>query len=103
MNTPLESGIVSTVLIVDDVPNNISVLYETLTRSGYKVLVARDGKSAIEQAGLALPDLILLDIMMPGMDGFETCRRLKQNPATQSIPVLFMTALSRNHRQGERL
>ncbi|ADB38525.1 sigma-54-dependent transcriptional regulator [Spirosoma linguale] len=94
MNTPLESGIVSTILIVDDVPNNISVLYETLTRSGYKVLVARDGKSAIEQATFALPDLILLDIMMPGMDGFETCRRLKQNPATQPIPVLFMTALS---------
>ena len=94
MNTPLESGIVSTILIVDDVPNNISVLYETLTRSGYKVLVARDGKSAIEQATFALPDLILLDIMMPGMDGFETCRRLKHNPATQSIPVLFMTALS---------
>ncbi|MBC8153592.1 MAG: sigma-54-dependent Fis family transcriptional regulator [Bacteroidetes bacterium] len=94
MNTPLESGIVSTVLIVDDVPNNISVLYDTLTRSGYKVLVARDGKSAIEQGTYALPDLILLDIMMPGMDGFETCRRLKQNPATQPIPVLFMTALS---------
>ena len=94
MNTPLESGLVSTILIVDDVPNNISVLYETLTRSGYKVLVARDGKSAIEQAGLALPDLILLDVMMPGMDGFETCRRLKQTPATQAIPVLFMTALS---------
>lgn len=94
MNTPLESGIVSTILIVDDVPNNISVLFEALTRSGYKVLVARDGKNAIEQAGLALPDLILLDIMMPGMDGFETCRRLKQNPATQPIPVLFMTALS---------
>ncbi len=94
MNTPLESGIVSTILIVDDVPNNISVLFETLTRSGYKVLVARDGKSAIEQATYALPDLILLDIMMPGMDGFETCRRLKQQPATLSIPVLFMTALS---------
>jgi formate hydrogenlyase transcriptional activator len=94
MNTPLESGIASTILIVDDVPNNISVLFETLTRSGYKVLVARDGKNAIEQAGLALPDLILLDIMMPGMDGFETCRRLKRNSATQPIPVLFMTALS---------
>ena len=94
MNTPLESGIVSTILIVDDVPNNISVLYETLTRSGYKILAARDGKSAIEQATYALPDLILLDIMMPGMDGFETCRRLKQAPATQAIPVLFMTALS---------
>jgi CheY-like chemotaxis protein len=62
-----------TLLIVDDMPNNISVLYETLTRFNYKVLVARDGKSAIEQAQLAQPDLILLDVMMPGMDGFETC------------------------------
>jgi formate hydrogenlyase transcriptional activator len=84
----------STILIVDDMPNNISVLYETLTRFRYKVLVARDGKSAIEQAQLAHPDLILLDIMMPGMDGFETCRRLKQIDTTQPIPVLFMTALS---------
>ncbi len=83
-----------TILIVDDMPNNISVLYETLTRFHYKVLVARDGKSAIEQAGLARPDLILLDIMMPGMDGFETCRRLKHLDTTRTIPVLFMTALS---------
>lgn len=83
-----------TILIVDDMPNNISVLYETLTRFKYKVLVARDGKSAIEQAGLAQPDLILLDVMMPGMDGFETCRRLKHLAATSAIPVLFMTALS---------
>ncbi|CCH53660.1 two component, sigma54 specific, transcriptional regulator, Fis family [Fibrisoma limi BUZ 3] len=83
-----------TILIVDDMPNNISVLYEALTRFNYKVLVARDGKSAIEQAGLAQPDLILLDVMMPGMDGFETCRRLKHQEATRAIPVLFMTALS---------
>jgi len=83
-----------TLLIVDDMPNNISVLYETLTRFNYKVLVARDGKSAIEQAQLAQPDLILLDVMMPGMDGFETCRRLKHLETTQSIPVLFMTALA---------
>lgn len=83
-----------TILIVDDMPNNISVLYETLIRFNFKVLVARDGKSAIEQAQLALPDLILLDVMMPGMDGFETCRRLKHLDATQTIPVLFMTALS---------
>ena len=83
-----------TILIVDDMPNNISVLYETLIRFNYKVLVARDGKSAIEQAGLAQPDLILLDVMMPGMDGFETCRRLKQDEATRPIPVLFMTALA---------
>ncbi|MBN8826878.1 MULTISPECIES: sigma-54 dependent transcriptional regulator [unclassified Spirosoma] len=88
------SGSPATILIVDDMPNNISVLFETLTRFNYKVLVARDGKNAIEQAGLAQPDLILLDVMMPGMDGFETCRRLKQNPATEVIPVLFMTALA---------
>ncbi|MEZ0540323.1 sigma-54-dependent transcriptional regulator [Fibrella arboris] len=83
-----------TILLVDDMPNNISVLFETLTRFDYKVLVARDGKSAIEQARLAQPDLILLDVMMPGMDGFETCRRLKHDPALRTIPVLFMTALS---------
>jgi formate hydrogenlyase transcriptional activator len=82
------------ILIVDDMPNNISVLYETLIQFDYKVLVARDGKSAIEQAALAQPDLILLDVMMPGMDGFETCRRLKQGEATRTIPVLFMTALA---------
>ncbi|WP_332367641.1 response regulator [Spirosoma telluris] len=85
---------VRTILIVDDMPNNISVLFETLTRFNYKVLVARDGKSAIGQAQLAQPDLILLDVMMPGMDGFETCRRLKQLESTQTIPVIFMTALS---------
>lgn len=83
-----------TILIVDDVPANIGVLYETLTQFEYKVLVARDGKSAIEQARLAQPDLILLDVMMPGMDGFETCRRLKHDETTKAIPVLFMTALS---------
>jgi len=91
---PGGSGGQRTILIVDDMPNNISVLYETLTRFQYKVLVARDGKSAIEQAQLAQPDLILLDVMMPGMDGFETCRRLKQLDVTRVIPVLFMTALS---------
>lgn len=88
-----ENGLPS-ILIVDDMPNNISVLFETLSRSGYKVLVERDGKSAIEQIKYARPDLVLLDVMMPGMDGFETCRRLKHDPVTQEIPVIFMTALS---------
>jgi DNA-binding NtrC family response regulator len=94
MNPAYESGAGRTILLVDDMPNNISVLFETLTRFDYKVLVARDGKSAIEQARLAQPDLILLDVMMPGMDGFETCRRLKQIDSLRPIPVLFMTALS---------
>ncbi len=94
MNPSFETGAGRTILIVDDMPNNISVLFETLTRFEYKVLVARDGKSAIEQARLARPDLILLDVMMPGMDGFETCRRLKHDETLRFIPVLFMTALS---------
>ncbi|GAB2584127.1 sigma-54-dependent transcriptional regulator [Spirosoma areae] len=84
----------ASILIVDDTPNNISILFETLSSSGYKVLVERDGKSAIEQIRYARPDLVLLDVMMPGMDGFETCRRLKLDPDTRDIPVIFMTALS---------
>ncbi len=88
--TPQNQG---TILIVDDTPANISVLLSYLDDHGFRVLVARDGQSALEQAGVAVPDVILLDVMMPGMDGFETCRRLKSDPALQSIPVLFITAL----------
>ncbi len=84
----------STILIVDDNPTNLSVLFGYFKESGLKTLVAQNGKDALERAALALPDLILLDIMMPGMDGFEVCRRLKKNPATADIPVIFMTALS---------
>jgi CheY-like chemotaxis protein len=83
-----------TILIVDDNPTNLDVLSETLTRSGYQVSVAIDGESAIEQVKYHLPALILLDIMMPGIDGFETCKRLKQNPMSCNIPVIFMTALT---------
>ncbi len=83
-----------TILIVDDNPTNLEVLSETLTRSGYQVSVAIDGESAIEQVKYHLPALILLDIMMPGINGFETCKRLKQNPSSRDIPVIFMTALT---------
>jgi CheY-like chemotaxis protein len=83
-----------TILIVDDNSTNLEVLSETLTRSGFQVSVAMDGESAIEQVKYYLPALILLDIMMPGIDGFETCKRLKHDPASQNIPVIFMTALS---------
>ncbi|MFN8419987.1 MAG: hybrid sensor histidine kinase/response regulator [Anaerolineae bacterium] len=83
-----------TILIVDDVPTNLNVLMEFLESSGYRVLVAVDGESAIEQVHYARPDIILLDVMMPGIDGFETCRRLKADPATSDIPVIFMTALT---------
>ncbi|NMG59941.1 EAL domain-containing response regulator, partial [Geitlerinema sp. P-1104] len=82
------------ILIVDDDPANLEVLSNLLERSGYEVLVARDGQSAIERAQYDPPDLICLDVMMPGIDGFETCRRLKENPETAVIPVIFMTALS---------
>jgi DNA-binding NtrC family response regulator len=81
------------VLVVDDTPTNVGVLLEMLGREGCRVLVARDGDSALEQAQYGKPDLILLDVMMPGIDGFETCRRLKRDARTADIPVIFMTAL----------
>jgi DNA-binding response OmpR family regulator len=82
------------ILIVDDNPNNLEVLSETLMRAGFQVAVAIDGETAIEQIEYHRPELILLDIMMPGIDGFETCRRIKENSATADIPIIFMTALS---------
>lgn len=82
------------VLIVDDTPTNLEVLQEVLVNANYEVLVAIDGEGAIEQVKYAKPDIILLDVMMPGIDGFETCRRLKENPETSWTPVIFMTALA---------
>jgi diguanylate cyclase (GGDEF)-like protein len=82
------------ILIVDDTPTNIQVLAEAL-RSDYRVKVAPNGKSALNIiASQELPDLILLDVMMPEMDGYEVCRRLKQNRDTKDIPVIFVTAKS---------
>ncbi|MCW5316237.1 response regulator [Nostoc sp. KVJ3] len=82
------------ILLVDDNPNNLKVLSEAIQGCGWKTLMATDGESAIEQTEYAAPDLILLDVMMPGIDGFETCRRLKSNSITQNIPIIFMTALA---------
>ncbi len=90
VNTP-EKGVI---LIVDDTPTNLEVLFDFLAESGFKVLVAEDGESAIARVEYAPPDLILLDVLMPGIDGFETCRRLKANDSTKDIPVIFMTALT---------
>lgn len=84
----------STVLIVDDTPANVRVLAEYLDGHGFTVTVAQDGEEGLERARFGRPDLILLDAMMPGWDGFETCRRLKAEAATSTIPVIFMTALS---------
>jgi DNA-binding NtrC family response regulator len=82
------------ILVVDDTPTNIGFLLETLTRANYRVRVAQDGESALEQAQYAPPDLILLDVMMPGIDGFETCARMRQSARLGKIPIIFMTALS---------
>lgn len=82
------------VLIVDDVPDNVAVLHDALDESGYTVLVANSGKTALEVAAKAEPDVILLDAIMPEMDGFEVCRKLKANNKTSQIPVIFMTGLT---------
>jgi signal transduction histidine kinase len=83
-----------TILIVDDNPTNLGVLFDYLRESGFKVLIAQDGEGALQRALYAKPDIILLDVMMPGINGFETCRQLKKNADTADIPVIFMTALS---------
>ncbi|MBX2862698.1 MAG: response regulator [Leptolyngbyaceae cyanobacterium MAG.088] len=82
------------ILIVDDNPTNLKVLSNALQGNDWTMLVATDGVSAIEQAHYAQPSLILLDVMMPGIDGFETCKRLKTDVKTQAIPIIFMTALA---------
>ena len=80
------------ILLVDDTPANLDVLCELLEGEGYRISMAPNGTVALKVASQALPDLILLDVNMPGMDGYEVCRRLKQDSATRSIPVIFVTA-----------
>lgn len=82
------------VLIVDDVPDNLSVLHDALDESGYTVLVATSGEAALQRALQARPDIVLLDAMMPGMDGFEVAKRLKAMAETTHIPIIFMTGLT---------
>ncbi|MDM8520842.1 hybrid sensor histidine kinase/response regulator [Anaerolineales bacterium HSG6] len=83
-----------TILIIDDSPTNLGVLADYLEDYDFDILVAEDGESGLDKAQYALPDLILLDVMMPGMDGFEACRHLKKDERTKDIPVIFMTALA---------
>jgi len=83
----------STVLIVDDTPDNLGVLSEWLEESGVETMTALSGGRALELVKHAKPDLILLDVLMPNVDGFETCLQLKENPDTRNIPVIFITAL----------
>lgn len=82
------------VLVVDDAPETLAMLIDTLEEAGLTVLVARDGKTAIQLVGRVQPDAILLDAMMPDLDGFETCRRLKSGPSPTPAPIIFMTGLS---------
>jgi DNA-binding response OmpR family regulator len=82
------------VLVVDDAPSSLGMLCDTLEAEGYTVLVARDGASALLRLELVVPDAILLDAVMPGLSGFDTCRQIKANPALAHIPVIFMTGLS---------
>lgn len=85
---------IGTILVVDDNPTNIQVLFDMLSEIGYRVAIAKSGEAALQRLQSYQPDIILLDVMMPGIDGFETCQRLKAQPATRNIPVIFMTALS---------
>jgi CheY-like chemotaxis protein len=82
----------ATILVVDDGLANRNLLRQTLEPQGYEVLLAPDGDAALQAARRARPDLVLLDVMMPGVDGYEVCRRLKHAAATQSLPVIFITA-----------
>ena len=81
------------ILVVDDVPSNVRLLEVRLAAEYFDVLTAPDGKSALEACEKGKVDVVLLDVMMPGMDGFEVCRRLKSDPATSDIPVVMVTAL----------
>jgi DNA-binding response OmpR family regulator/DNA-binding CsgD family transcriptional regulator len=83
-----------TILIVDDTPTNLRVAVDYLRAYSYRILIARDGETGIERAERGNPDLILMDVGLPGIDGYEACRRLKASPDTHDVPVIFMTALS---------
>lgn len=98
---PMEKNIASeinpqdyNILIVDDMPANLKVLVEYLEHYGFGTRITRSGENALERVRYDQPDLILLDVLMPGMDGFETCRQLKATKSTRDIPVIFMTALT---------
>ena len=84
----------ATILIIDDTPTNLGVMVGHLETQGYRVLIAQDGEEGLQRAELTRPDVILLDVMMPGPGGFEVCRRLKSRSSTRDVPVIFMTSLT---------
>jgi DNA-binding response OmpR family regulator len=90
----IETGQRDTILVVDDTPDTLGFLTDALEHANYTVLVATDGASAIKLLAHVTPDLILMDAVMPAMDGFETCRNIKADAALAYLPVIFMTGLS---------
>lgn len=92
-----------TILVVDDTPETLGLLTETLDNAGFTVLIATDGESALELLDHITPDLVLMDAVMPGMNGFESCRRLKQEKLFANLPVIFMTGLSESEHVIEGL
>lgn len=89
-----KTGREATILIIDDKPANLGVMVAFLENAGMEVVIAESGESGLARADYVRPDLILLDLLMPGMNGFETCRQLKEKNRTAAIPVIFMTALT---------
>ena len=92
--SPATAGAGAVVLLVDDLPQSLGALAQELEADGYTVLVAHSGEAALERLDLVTPDAVLMDALMPGLSGFETCRRIKADPAWSHIPVIFMTGLS---------
>lgn len=82
------------VLIIDDSPTNLRILLKYLKTSGFDVIIAESGEKGLSELEKSLPDIILMDVMMPGIDGFETCKRVKEREECRDIPVIFMTSLS---------
>ena len=92
-----------TILVVDDTPETLGLLTDTLDHAGFTVLIATDGESALELLDQITPDLVLMDAVMPGMSGFESCRRIKQEKLLAGLPVIFMTGLSESENVIEGL
>jgi CheY-like chemotaxis protein len=93
----------ATILLVDDDPINLNVLFQALEGHAYRLLAARSGEEALKIARRAAPILILLDVQMPGIDGYETCRRLKADPITKDAAIIFLTALQDTHEKVKGL
>jgi signal transduction histidine kinase len=94
MNALTTNTLSGLILIVDDTPTNLDVVCDALSDAGFDVAIATSGERALQQVQREIPDLILLDVMMPGIDGFETCQQLKANSLTKDVPIIFMTALA---------